>query len=1085
MKEKFQHYINLAVEKAQFGFAIHEIIRDEDKRPVDFKFVYVNKAFETLSGLDGSEIENQSFTSISKKEPAIKLEWIRRYGNFSLSGASKKFEQHLAFAEKWYETQVYSLDEDVFAAIVSDITLAKNDRQEAIAQKEYIEAIFRAIPDLMFVLDSEGKFIEVKSGSLEDLYMPAASFIGKNFKEILPPEVSELFDAQIKKAQKNEETQPIEYSLSTPQKGKQDYEARVIKMHNNQLMVMVRNITLNKTSEKELLKTKQQLESILNEMNDVVWSVKMPGGDHIFYTPSTEKLYEIPLEDWYQDKMLWLKMIHPKDRQLVEEVSNNILLHGSYEIDYRINTRTGKTKWVKHKAKLIFDEEGNPARIDVIISDITNLKKKEEQLYHLSELQNLLMRMASEYINLKLTDIETGINQSLGELSRFVGADRAYIFEYDWENNVTNNTYEWCAPGISAEKDNLQMIPLDLLSDWVKQHKNNQPLYIPNVQNLPEDDTVRMILEPQGIKSLITIPISDKGNCVGFIGFDSVNQYHEYSEKERTLLFVFAQIYLNLRKRQEMEETLLRERENAQAASRAKSEFLANMSHEIRTPLNGVIGFTDLLLKTPLDPAQQQYAYNANTSGKALLNIVNDILDFSKIEAGKLELEIIETDLVDLAEQAADILKFHAGEKGIELLLNIPSTLPRYAEVDPVRLKQILINLLSNAVKFTEVGEVELKLSFEALENDRGRFTFSVRDTGIGIKEEQKQKLFKAFSQADSSTTRKFGGTGLGLIISNLLVEKMGGIIRFESTYGEGSIFYFSIETRYKYGAKDTGKNELALKKVLIVDDNANNRLILEHNFEQWNISHKSVDGGRSALEVLEEDHDFDLIIIDYHMPEMDGLETIRMIRKKFDTFGEATPILLLHSSSDDQSLRDECKKLGVRFNLVKPVKAKELYQFLKNLNKDLHKPPQPNNPYTEEALKKPFNILVAEDVKMNMLLIKTLLQRILPNAKMYEAYDGLEAVKITRHHDIDLVLMDVQMPQMDGLEATHQIRELEKATGKHVPIVALTAGAFKEERERCLQGGMDDFLTKPVQPDALAETIRFYLIQNAQRIEV
>jgi len=1084
MKEKFQQYINLAIEKAQFGFAIHEIIRDEDKRPVDFKFVHVNEAFETLSGLDGNEIENQSFIELSKKEPPIKLEWIRQYGNFSLSGASKKFEQHLAFAEKWYETQVYSLGEDLFAAIVSDITLAKNDNHEAVAQKEYIETIFRAIPDLMFVLDGEGHFLEVKSGSIEDLYLPADSFLGKNFKEVLPPEVSSLFELQIKKAQKNEETQPIEYVLSS-QKGHQDYEARVIRMNDNQLMVMIRNTTQNKKSEKELLKTKQQLESILNEMNDVVWSVKMPGGEHIFYTPSTEKLYEIPLTEWYQDTMLWLKMIHPKDRQLVEEVSKNILVHGGYEIDYRITTLTGKTKWVNHKAKLVYDEEGNPARIDGVISDISNLKRKEEQVYHLSELQNLLMRMASEYINLRLTDIETGINQSLGELSRFVGADRAYIFDYDWEKKVTNNTYEWCGPGISAEKDNLQMIPLDLMTDWVKQHKNNLPLYISSVQALPEDDTIRMILEPQGVKSLITIPISDKGHCVGFIGFDSVNKYHEYSEKEKTLLFVFAQLYLNLRKRQEMEETLLRERENANAASRAKSEFLANMSHEIRTPLNGVIGFTDLLLKTPLDPAQQQYADNANTSGKALLSIINDILDFSKIEAGKLELEVIESDLVDLAEQAADILKFHAGEKGIELLLNIPSSLPRFAEVDPVRLKQILINLLSNAVKFTEVGEVELKMGFEAIENDRGRFTFSVRDTGIGIKEEQKQKLFKAFSQADSTTTRKFGGTGLGLIISNLLVEKMGGLIRFESNYGEGSMFYFSIDTKYKFGLKDTGKNELALEKVLIVDDNANNRLILEHNFDRWNISYVSVDGGRTALEALEKDHDFDLIIIDYHMPEMDGLETIRMMRKKFEMFGEAMPILLLHSSSDDQSLRDECKKLGVRFNLVKPVKAKELYQFLKNINRDLHKTPQPNNPYTEEALKKPYNILIAEDVKMNMLLIKTLLMRILPNAKMFEAYNGLEAVKLTRNHPIDLVLMDVQMPQMDGLEATHQIRELEKASGKHVPIVALTAGAFKEERERCLQGGMDDFLTKPVQPEALAETIRFHLIQNPQPVQV
>jgi signal transduction histidine kinase/CheY-like chemotaxis protein len=605
-------------------------------------------------------------------------------------------------------------------------------------------------------------------------------------------------------------------------------------------------------------------------------------------------------------------------------------------------------------------------------------------------------------------------------------------------------------------------------------------MYIDNVYDLPEDDGVRQIIEPQGIKSLITIPIMDQNHCIGFIGFDSVRNFHKYSERERTLLFVFAEIYLNITKRIALEQKLIEEKENAKAASKAKSEFLANMSHEIRTPLNGVIGFTDLLLKTPLDPTQQQYAENANTSGKALLSIINDILDFSKIEAGKLELEIIKSDLVDLLEQATDILKFHASQKNIELLLNIPLDMPRFARVDPIRLKQILINLLSNAVKFTEIGEVELRVTFEKLTDKKGRYKFSVRDTGIGISEDQQKKLFKAFTQADSTTTRKFGGTGLGLTISNLLATKMGGEIKLESTFNKGSIFYFTIETDYEFGEKYLEQDELEIESVLVIDDNENNRTILEHNFRRWNVKFHGVEGGPQALELLQKANDFDLLIIDYHMPEMDGLETIRRIRDIFHTHPHRTPIILLHSSSDDQSLRGECKKLGVKFNLVKPVKAGELYQFLKNIHiEETVKAKKNPTPSMLAEIKGPINILVAEDVKMNMLLTRTLLKRIVPNANVIEAYNGLEVVHATRAHAVDLVLMDVQMPELDGLEATYQIRELDKLNNRHLPVIALTAGAFKEERERCISSGMDDFLTKPIQIDELTRILGKYLLNN------
>jgi len=291
--------------------------------------------------------------------------------------------------------------------------------------------------------------------------------------------------------------------------------------------------------------------------------------------------------------------------------------------------------------------------------------------------------------------------------------------------------------------------------------------------------------------------------------------------------------------------------QKAEKASKAKSEFLANMSHEIRTPLNGVIGFSELLSNTDLTPLQEQYLKNTNTSAHSLMGIINDILDFSKIEAGKLELEKIRTDIIELIEDTSDIMRYQVSTKDIELLVNFNHDMPRYAIVDPIRLRQILVNLLNNAVKFTDKGEIELKVTFTKVKDNIGVFGFSVRDTGIGISNEQKKKLFKAFSQADSSTTRKFGGTGLGLTISNKLAKKMGGEIKLKSVPGKGTTFFFDITTEFDSGEKSAYSDLKHIKRILIVDDNDNNRMILEHTLKHWNIESISCDCGLSALNMI------------------------------------------------------------------------------------------------------------------------------------------------------------------------------------------------------------------------------------------
>ncbi len=524
----------------------------------------------------------------------------------------------------------------------------------------------------------------------------------------------------------------------------------------------------------------------------------------------------------------------------------------------------------------------------------------------------------------------------------------------------------------------------------------------------------------------------------------------------------------------------------AEAANKAKSEFLANMSHEIRTPLNGVIGFTDLLKNTDLSPIQRQYVDNANISAQSLLGIINDILDFSKIEANKIELELITTDIVELLENASDIIKFQAAKKKLELLLNIAPDMPALALVDPVRLRQIFVNLLSNAVKFSQKGEIELKAVFTRISDTKGRYYFEVRDTGIGIDEGQRAKLFKAFSQADASTTRKYGGSGLGLIISNLLAEKMGGNIEFKSEVGRGSSFYFTIETECAQKVKIDASVLENIKRILVIDDNDNNRLILEHLFKNKGVEFFGCANGYSALELLESSASFDAVIIDYHMPYLDGLETIKIMREKLKLTPEKQPVILLHSSSDDAEVIEECKKLGVRYNLIKPVKLSELFYYLKNIKcanglPGGEKKRDALRDRTIQSLKEhKFSILIAEDSSINMLLVKTMIKRFLPGARLIEAQNGREALDIIPTIKLDLILMDIQMPEMDGIETVRRIRAL-PGPEHTLPVIALTAGATKDEKEKCMASGMNDFLTKPVNSENLRIMLENYLGRGVQ----
>ena len=785
------------------------------------------------------------------------------------------------------------------------------------------------------------------------------------------------------------------------------------------------NMTERIQLENDLIHTKQILEQTNAVAQVGGWEMNLEE-NKVFWSNSTKLIHGVG-HDFMPDFEHAIGFYEEESQAKITEIFNKSIIDGSsYDVELRLKKASGEVIWVRVKGIPEF-EKGICKRVFGIIQDIDQSK-------------NVYLQLARKE----------------AMLQAFVDYVPACVAMFDRDLRYVSVSHQWVD---DFHKDEERILDQHLFELFPNIPESRKKIYYDALNGDPYKNVDELIdVEGQSGPQHFNWEVRPWHLADGSIGG----------------IIIFTQ---NITESVQVNLELKQAKKLADLASQAKSEFLANMSHEIRTPLNGVIGFSDLLLKTPLNDVQKQYLNYINESGSSLLNIINDILDFSKIESGKLELYIDKSNVYDLAHQVINVVLYQAQRKDIELLLNIEQGLPQSIWIDEARLKQVLINLLGNAVKFTEKGEIELKVEKLDSGNDKLKLRFSVRDTGIGIPIEKQQRIFDAFTQEDSSVSKRYGGTGLGLTISNNLLKYMGSKLCLESEYNKGSDFYFEVDMPYEEGELEE-EDDLALSRILVVDDNANNRTIIQHMLTYKKIESVLAENGLAALQLLMSGERFDVILMDYHMPILSGLETIEKIKELFYKQGESIPLIVLHTSSEEHEVISAFRQEERSFCLLKPIRSEELYVTLRRAIKQSKIDPKldklteslPNSTIYEQRAR----VLLADDNSVNMALNKRIMNLIMPNAELIEVSNGKDAVYQCMEYHFDLILMDVQMPEMDGVEATQEIRLLEGY--KDIPIIGITAGNIRGERERCLEAGMSDFLPKPLRQQELYAVLQNFI---------
>jgi two-component system sensor histidine kinase/response regulator len=780
--------------------------------------------------------------------------------------------------------------------------------------------------------------------------------------------------------------------------------------------------------------------------------------DYLGY--SKEELLNLP----------WLDVVHPDDRKSTADEAAKVL-QGEKTLRFRnrIRSSTGEYRYVLWTAAA--DE--NQKVFYATGRDVTEQKFDEDRLLA----QYSVTRVLSE-----ASSLSQAVSPILQCICETLGWDLGVVWKVGRNESVLRCVALWHTPSISPKEfiaDTLSRTFARSIGLPGRVWANAEPVWLEDVPTDPNFPRIPFALKAD-LHSAFGFPILLRGEVLGVLEFFSRDIRKPDNKLLEMLSAIGSQIGQFMERAGAEEELRVYAREleaakhQAEEATKAKSEFLANMSHEIRTPMNAIVGMTDLALGTRLDIEQRQYLETIKDSSEALLALINDLLDFSKIEARKFELENVEFDLRDVLEDTLRLLAPRAHQKDLELGCRIQTELPERAFGDPMRLRQIVINLVGNAIKFTDKGEVMLDVNLVKQDSSSLEMHFVISDTGIGIPEGKQDKIFGAFEQVDGSTTRKYGGTGLGLTISAELAKLMGGRMWVESKEKQGSKFHFTIVLELKGTERKRAprRNTMLLNlPILVVDDNASNRRILQEILTNWHMQPTLANSGAEALRTLAErdpHNPFALVLLDVHMPDMDGFTVAERIAS--DKTFHATKVMLLTSAGRPGDIA-RCRELGIAGYLTKPIKQSELFDSIVTALAE----PAGDHESSHVAQEihpsvRALNVLLAEDNPVNQVLATRILEKL--GHTVLVVNNGKDAFEKAVNENFDLIVMDVQMPEMDGLEATAAIRDAEAASGKHVPILAMTAHAMKGDRERCLSAGMDGYVSKPIRVEELKKAL-------------
>ncbi|TWI63374.1 PAS domain S-box-containing protein [Desulfobotulus alkaliphilus] len=1053
----------LLFENMNAAFALHEMIYDKDGRPVDYRFIEINPMFEKLTGASREMITGRTVKEVM---PETEAYWIETFGQVCLTGQPISYENYSKGIGRHFDTFAFSPEKDHFAVFFVDITDKKKAEKELFERERYLNTLVSNTPAVIYT------YTIIPDGNIQITY------INENLRNILGFEPEVFMDnidfwaecvhpedmAYLKeKLEGNELT--VQYRFKNSQgayRWLHDTQ-KILKKTDESIEIIGTwwDISEKKEAEAELSKSQKNLDMFFSQSFSGFFFMMLDepldwkGADEqekeklLDYTMSSQKMTKVnqAMLDQYGAKEEDFIGLTPQDLfahdiEHGREIWKGLFEKGRWHVETKEQKLDGTPMIVDGDYICLYDDEGRITGHFGVQLDVARQRQAEEEL-----------KTSEERFNRAISGTGAGLwDWDMIKNTVYFSPQWKKMLGYD-DHEISNAFSGWRQLWHPDDASNIEKAIKDYLDGKSESYEVEHRL-------LNKEGKWQWILTRGEI---------------------------EKDSSGRPIRWTGTNIDITGRKR--AEEALKIAKEEAEAGNAAKGEFLANMSHEIRTPLNAVIGLSRLMADTPLNTQQHNWLEKINRSSRLLLGIINDILDYSKIDAGKLELDYQPFTLKDITEEIKTLFKDAAEEKGLELVLSVCPEIPRIVRGDSLRLMQVLNNLLSNAIKFTPKGFVALSIgqNFCSAEEKREHihtaqstkgFLFSVEDSGIGMDKDQMKKLFQPFSQADTSTTRQFGGTGLGLVISKKLVEAMGGELSFHSAPGKGSTFFFYLsleEASSERGIADKPENLREKMRFLVVDDQKPARAVLRKILESWNASVHEAGSGMEALEAVitadKSEQPFDFILMDWKMPgELDGLGAIKKLHELYTEGilkGPESPVFVI-SAYNREELPPE-KPLFKAF-LSKPVTASDLFDAMAEALGNEKLPVITQKKGQNIPSLSGYRILLVEDNALNQEVATRFIEK--TGASVIHAENGLKAIEMTEHEKPDLILMDLQMPVMDGFEATRKIREMEGPDARALPIIALSAAVMENDRMKSREAGTSGHLAKPIDEAELYRTL-------------